>query len=213
MIRKIPNQVTRPGWITRAFLFKEVLWFFRRGMELHRRRRSARGLLVARGRSFVGRGRAHRRLTEWSSLAAQGYVTVAAAGATLISSVSFEDPGTIIRSRGIISVKPTTHNSDQDFHGAFGIGLVSAEALAVGVTALPEPFSDADWGGWMVWQPFSFNWDFSDLTGQRFGSIQMAIDSKAMRKVEPSSAMVFVAESFGGAFSITEQVRLLLKLP
>jgi len=169
---------------------------------------------MARARSgFRGHRGGGHRLTEWSSLLDAGFTSVAATGATLISSVGFEDPGTIIRSRGSITVLPATFAADSNPVGAFGVGLVTAEALAIGITALPHPYRDADWGGWMVWQPFAFKWEFGDATGFSRGDWTYDIDSKAMRKVSPSTAMVFVAESQSGAFDIHESVRLLLKLP
>ena len=64
----------------------------------------------------------------------------------------------------------------------------------------------------MVWQAFAFQWEFGDATGQRISSFIIDIDSKAMRKVEPNTSLVFVAESQTGAFSIAEHVRLLLLL-
>ncbi len=65
----------------------------------------------------------------------------------------------------------------------------------------------------MVWQPFAFFFEFIDGTGTVFpASLSYEIDSKAMRKVEPNSAMVFVFESQVGAFDAIESVRLLLKL-
>ena len=168
---------------------------------------------MARARRFGGGARrGSKRLTEWSSLGAQNYVAVANAGATLISSVAFEDPGTIVRARGLISVKVENPALDNDIAGAFGIGLVTAEAFGIGITAVPEPFSDADWGGWMVWQPFGFHWEHFDSTGAGKESWEFEINSKAMRKVEPNTNMVFVAESQSGAFRLAEYVRLLLML-
>ncbi len=166
---------------------------------------------MARRRGFAPRSSGKRRLTEWSNLADQCSVQVSSGGATLISSLSFEDPGTIVRSRGIISVRPSAYTADVEICGAFGVGLVSSEALAIGVTAISEPFTDADWGGWMVWRPFNFRIEFISAVGVLFGdaTVEIEIDSKAQRKVEPNSAMVFVAESQVGAFNIAEQVRLL----
>ena len=171
---------------------------------------------MARRRSFGGGrfSRGERRLTQWGGLAAQGFVNVAAAGATLLSSITFEAPGTLVRARGRISLALQAYSADLEVVGAFGMGMVSREALDIGVTALPEPFTDADWGGWMVWQPFALRFEFLDGTGTVGGLTDwsLEIDSKAMRKVEANTALVFVAESFAGAFKISETVRVLQKL-
>jgi len=112
----------------------------------------------------------------------------------------------------LISIQLQTYGTSIDIIGAFGAGIVSAEALGVGVTALPTPFRDADWGGWMVWQPWAFRFQSDTDVGKEFGSVEFEIDSKAMRKVEPNSAMVFVAESQVGAIKFAEEVRVLQML-
>ena len=163
-------------------------------------------------RSFRSFGPRSARLTEWGGLADQGFVAVASTGATLVSSVSFEDPGTLIRSRGALSLHPTSFAADGNVVGAFGAGIVSAEALAVGITALPHPYRDSDWGGWMIWESFAFRLEFASAVGFEMPTIRIVIDSKAMRKVAPNEALVFVAESQEGAFQVNEAIRLLLKL-
>ena len=139
-------------------------------------------------------------------------MNVAAGGATLLSAITFEAPGTIVRARGIIAIKLQTYAADVEINGAFGVGLVSREAFDIGITAVPEPFMDADWGGWMVWKPFAMRYESITQAGVLLGSWTFEIDSKAMRKVETNSAMVFVAESRGGAFAVAEDVRLLQML-
>ncbi len=148
-------------------------------------------------------------MSEWSTYDPTGFQAVSAGGATILSGIAFEDPGTIIRTRGSISVFPSVFSADINIVGAFGIGLVSAEAFAAGVASVPEPFTDSDWGGWMVIQPFALRFEFQDATGTMQGSWTFDIDSKAQRKVEPNSVMVVVAESITGAFNIADTTRLL----
>ena len=168
---------------------------------------------MAARRSFVRPGvRRPKRLTQWGGMVDQGFVTVASGGSTLISSTAFEAPGTMVRARGSFSVKPSSYTADVTPVGAFGIGLVSAEALAIGITAVPTPYRDSDWGGWMVWKPFALHFESITQAGVLLGSWTFEIDSKAMRKVDANTAFVFVAESQSGAFSIAETVRLLLML-
>jgi len=140
------------------------------------------------------------------------FTAVAAGGATILTSLSFESPGTLIRTRGMVSVFPQAAGADINVVGAFGIGIVSAEALSVGITAIPTPFTDADWGGWMVLQPFAFRLDVTSDIGRLISSLQIEVDSKAMRKVGPNTAAVVVAESLSGALSVADTTRLLLKL-
>ena len=164
-------------------------------------------------RGFVQRtARGPKRLTQWSGLADQGFIAVASAGATIISSIAFEEPGTIVRSRGTIAMRFAGYTADLTVVGAFGIGVVSAEAAAVGITAVPEPFSDADWGGWMVHRTFARRLEFGSTVGLYSEDWEYQIDSKAMRKVEANSVLVFVAESQQGAYQMSESVRVLNKL-
>ena len=156
----------------------------------------------------------NRRMTEWSNFDTGGGTAVAAAGATLLSGLAFESPGTIVRTRGMISIHPTSPDVNVSVAGAFGVGLVSAEAFAAGVASVPTPMTDADWGGWMVMEPFVYHIDggSGSPTEQTIVSLQINVDSKAMRKVEPNSVMIFIAESLTGAFTVTDLTRLLLML-
>jgi len=149
---------------------------------------------------------------QWIGPAIQGYQAVASGGATLIGSAPFAEPSTIIRTRGQVSIIPSTAGADLNIVGAFGIGIVTSEALAAGVASVPEPFTDADWGGWYVWRSFSYNLEFSDATGLNFLNWNFEVDSKAMRKITTNESLVLVAESQGGAFSISTPIRTLVKL-
>ena len=167
--------------------------------------------MADRHRGFRGSQRS-QRLTTWIGPADQGYVNVASGGATLITSFAFEEPATIMRTRAMVSFRPQSTGADLDIVGAFGMGVVSAEAFAAGVASIPEPFSDADWGGWFVWQSFGFRIEFSDATGIAFPRWDVTLDSKAMRKVGSNEVAVFVAESQAGAYAINTPVRMLVKL-
>ena len=166
--------------------------------------------MARRGRGFIQRGA--RRLTQWIGPAVQGYVTVATGGATLISSLFLDDAATIVRTRGMVSVQATTASVSVDITGAIGIGIVSEEAFQAGIASIPEPFTDADWGGWMVWRSFGFRWEVTTDIGRIAIPWSLEIDSKAMRKMGPNERLVVIAESQAGAFSIFDGTRTLIKL-
>ncbi len=171
---------------------------------------------MAHGRRTRGFSRgpsSHRRLNEWVAPPLQEYIAVASAGATIISQMNIEEATTIVRTRGMVSIKPQAFSADLSTVGAFGVGVVSAEALTIGTTAIPEPYSDADWGGWLMWESFAYHFEVQSAVGTQFpASIQINVDSKGMRKVGSNEALVFVAESFTGAFEIAECTRQLFKL-
>ncbi len=134
------------------------------------------------------------------------------AGATLLASASFEEPVTIVRTRGFVSLRVASVAADVDIVGAIGVGIVSTEAFTAGIASVPEPFSDADWAGWYVWHAFAYRFEFSDASGFNFPNWSFEIDSKAMRKVGSNNTLVVVAESFGGAYNIASPLRTLVKL-
>ncbi len=171
---------------------------------------------MARARhSFPTRGA--KRATQWIAPADQNVIAVSSGGSSVIASfnagdASFNSP-TIVRTRGEVSVQPQAFGADLAIAGAFGAGIISADALVAGIGSIPTPFDDADWGGWYVWQSFSILFEFSDATGLLFpAGVSYQVDSKAMRKMTSNEVFVFVAQSQAGAFNISMPLRTLLKL-
>ncbi len=162
-------------------------------------------------RTFAPRQSA--RLTQWIGPADQGFVNVSSGGSTLLANTSLEEPVTVMRTRGEIALRAQAVSVDLNIVGAFGMCVVSAEAVVAGITAIPTPFTDADWGGWFVWRSFSRRVEFNDATGVNLDAAwHFEIDSKAMRKITPNDVIVLIAESQGGAFTISTPVRMLIKL-
>ena len=157
-----------------------------------------------------------KRQVTWVGPADQGFVAVATGAKVILASfdpVSFGmDKPTVIRTRGQVAVRPEITTADLDLVGAIGLGIVSDEAFAAGVAAIPGPFDSADWDGWFVWQSFSYNYEFIDGTGFNFSVWNFEVDSKAMRKVSDGETMVVVIESQVGAMRISAPLRTLWKL-
>ncbi len=167
---------------------------------------------MARRRHF-GHVGSHKRLTQWIGPAAQGYIAVASTGATLISSSSFSEAATVVRTRGVVSVQPGSFSADLNFIGGFGVAIVSQDALGIGITAVPKPLTDSSWGGWLVWRTFAGHLDVQSAVGFDVQSmVNFEVDSKSMRKFSPNEAMIMVAESETGAFDIYDGTRSLIKL-
>ena len=101
---------------------------------------------------------------------------------------------------------------------AFGLAIVDAAAFAIGITAIPHPFSDSDWDGWLWhWQGSLYGPSSTVTNAAGPANVRIPIDSKAMRKWKQFDALVGVAE-FGtevGAAVITAKLntRILVKLP
>ena len=157
-----------------------------------------------------------KRQVTWVAPADQGFVSVGGGAKILVASFTPFAFGmvkpTVVRTRGEVSIKPSAFGVDVDIVGAYGMGVVSDQALAAGVTSIPGPWTDADWDGWFVWRSYSYHLEFTSGTGVRIISEQYTVDSKAMRKVSDNETVVIVAESQAVAFEISMPVRMLLKL-
>ncbi len=123
-------------------------------------------------------------------------------------------PFTIVRTRGMVSIFSDQIAAVEDQVAAFGKIVVSDQAVAIGVTAVPTPASD-DQSNWHV---FTFLSDkFLFITGVGFQQIAMinhVIDSKAMRKVEEGQDLIGVVESdtLSDGCQISTYTRTLIKL-
>ncbi len=172
---------------------------------------------MARARSFpVARTRAPRRKTVWIGTADQNDVAVGNGLSVIISSFAPDAlailKATVVRVRGRFTARPAAFTVTHDYSGAFGLGVVSDEALAAGAASIPRPFDDDDWAGWMVHGYYSGHFEFDDATGLLIMDREIVIDSKAMRKVGPNETLVWMAESAESAAQVNIQARVLMML-
>ena len=139
-----------------------------------------------------------KRLTAWSGgTIVTGFVSLAATTAMVVDTlVPAVERQTIVRIRGLLSVKSDQTGGDEDAVGAFGIAVVEEPAATVGITALPTPTSDIGSDAWMYWTPFTYSVEFADATGFQVNAAQsLVVDSKAMRKVENNQRLVSVIQN------------------
>ncbi len=166
---------------------------------------------MPRGRVVVRSGR--RKVKQWIGTSDQGAVTIASGAKVIIQSVVPVQAATIIRSRGLIQIKAQSGAADVSIDGAYGIAIVSSVAFGIGITAIPGPFTDSGWGGWLFHQFFALQIDVTTDIGRLAGSgftEQYEIDSKAMRKIGANEVLVDVCESRAGACFCTAHVRTLV---
>jgi len=133
-------------------------------------------------RSFRGRGVSVKRKAAWDTFNF-GRVNALMADGTALFSLGFAallEGTTIVRLRGELLISSTLTSGDSAEY-ALGIGITSAEAFAVGVTALPSPITDGFWPGWFVHQWCSVG-SISSSTTQDTQNARFELDSKAMRK-------------------------------
>ena len=98
---------------------------------------------------------------------------------------------------------------------AMGFAVVSDQASAIGVTAVPTPFTDLSSDLWYLHDIAAMTYSFITGTGVQVpGGIMKDIDSKAMRKVqegEQINGMLETSSLSDGAI-VTVAGRMLLKL-
>jgi len=166
-----------------------------------------------------GRPSSLRRRTGWEE--GPGGTTATSFTDTIatILGAGFEfllDGLTIVRIRGSVQAFLTVGGTNSGFHAAIGMGIVSADAFAVGVTAVPNPIDDADWNGWMYHRYFDLHGATTFNPADQSNSLTFEVDSKAMRKVgvnEVLFASIETVESGTATMSVFFESRILLKLP
>jgi len=97
----------------------------------------------------------------------------------------------------------------------YGHAVVSDQAVAIGVTAVPTPNVDNGSDLWFVFEAVMSDIKVgSDQTGFGRVGIERIIDSRAMRKVEDGQDLVVVAEAGTGSdgMNMGHYVRTLIKL-
>ena len=125
----------------------------------------------------------------------------AASTATLITSLNAAAlalrPFTIVRTRGSLLILSDQLVATEDQEVGWGMSVVSDQAAAIGVTAVPTPVTDSDSDLFFAYEMLLGS--FSFLTSAGFQQLAlgdaMRIDSKAMRKVSDSEDMISVAET------------------
>ena len=145
------------------------------------------------------RSSSFRPKTSWAAVASTTEVTIPFATKVLIGSFISEggSPLTVRRTFGILNWRSDQTVLDERPMGAFGMCIVSEDAFAVGASALPGPFTDAESDLWFVHQFLFAAFEqagtvdgFESAAGQSY-----AINSKAMRKLTTDERIVMVMEN------------------
>ena len=161
-----------------------------------------------------------RRETLWLEVPLVN-TTLAAGGSAILSHVLTTAekalrPFTVIRTRLIFHVASDQVSADETQACALGVAVVSDQAVAIGITAVPTPSTDRASDLWLV-----FDEMYSRVTvGGTADSVGVYgvlrdVDSKAMRKVEEGSDIVIVQESDAGqsaGLNVAVAGRILIKL-
>ena len=103
---------------------------------------------------------------------------------------------TLVRTRGALLVEMlVSGGATNEVTGAVGMIVVSSDALAVGITALPGPLSDIE-NDWFVYEPFALGTEaVNPPADSRVSHASFRFDSRGMRKMKFGESLVMVAEA------------------
>ena len=161
-----------------------------------------------------------RRESKWIAIAATETAISGANSAVLFTGFSAVDlglrPFTIVRSRGFFSVMSDQIAASERWGASIGMAVVSDQAFAIGVTAVPTPETDRDSDLWYVYETLMGRVQFVSSTGiTLYGATPwIQYDSRAMRKVEEGQDCAIVVEtnSVSNGVQISKAGRMLIKL-
>jgi len=153
---------------------------------------------VSRKSGFIMRSGRMRRETVWLFEPASQITLAAAATAALVTSLNAAAlalrPFTVIRSRGSWLVSSDQSAASEFYFGSYGYAVVSDQAVAIGVTAVPTPATDRGsdlFFGYGTWGARC------ELVGTSWAQnhAPQEFDSRAMRKVNEDSDVVLTMEA------------------
>ncbi len=171
---------------------------------------------TSRKSGFIQRGGVMRRESLWVPIIYQNSILSAAATAVITNAGTAGllalRPFTIVRTHINWLVTSDQSAATENFIGSFGAAVVSDQAVAVGVAAVPTPATDQGSDLWFMYGTWTGRFE---LVGTSISSDvrPQDIDSKAMRKVEDGQDVVFVAEAglIGNGCVVHSSGRMLIK--
>ena len=171
-----------------------------------------------RSRMPLAVGRSPRRLTDWFAGASQSVETALAAStsvlfASLNAAALAVRPFTVVRTRGWIWVASDQVAAFEVPFGGAALAVVSDQASAIGVTAVPTPITDEDSDLFFMYQHFIAS-GAGQAASQSNGSRLFEFDSKAQRKVNADQDIVQVIENSNtdDGLVFVMKLRMLVKL-
>jgi len=156
------------------------------------------------------------RETQWIAAGGWTNITMTTSGGTILFSLDAVGlalrPFTVIRSHFELLLISDQAAAIEVQLGAIGVCVVSDQASAIGITAVPTPITDAESDLWQTHQFYAA--DESNLTDRTKNGTHMSVDSKAMRKVNADEDLLTVVEmdTTGNGQILSVAVRQLIKL-
>ena len=174
---------------------------------------------MARSRQGFSRGRGVvRRESMWLFVGTTQVTIAAASTAVLAFSLNAAAlalrPFTVVRTRMTWFTRSDQKAVDETWGCALGCAVVSDQASAIGVTAVPTPITDQGSDLFYVYEENYGFTQFSSAVGVVEAGRQVTVDSKAMRKVNDDQDLITTLETPAISTSAVNVIggRLLIKL-
>jgi len=176
---------------------------------------------VARRSGFHRASGSSRRKTAWGvGPGDSSPVVLTGSGATILglgTTPTTQLGLTVVRLRGLLGFTMISGTAIGDgFTGAVGVGVFTASAFAIGVTAMPQPVTEMDWGGWMWHQFIDMRVNAANVFDGVMQGLRVDVDSKAMRKLTSDEfvlgAIIEVTEVGTAQIEVSFDSRVLLKI-
>ena len=156
----------------------------------------------------------------WLGIGETNTVLAAASTAVLINSLNAVAlalrPFTVVRTRGILAYRSDQVGVSENYQAALAFSVVSQQALAIGITAVPTGFSILGSDLFWVHQMMAGRFEFISGVGVSSPNAMQVVeyDSKAMRRVDDDQALAFTLESSSLSLGINvfHAARMLIKL-
>jgi len=175
---------------------------------------------MARNRSRIVRG--VRRETAWLFIASRRVTMAGASTAVFTASLNAAAlaarPFTVIRTLLHLSLKSDQVAQTEAFDAAAGMCVISDQASAIGVTAVPTPMTDLGSDLWFFHKILDGEFLFSSGVGFEAQGVVpsggITVESKAMRKINDDSDLAIVTETSAVSIGAIMYLagRLLIKL-
>ncbi len=177
-------------------------------------------VITSRKSGFIRRDGVMRRESLWLTQPMSNTVLAAASSAVLLGTLNATAlqlrPFTVVRTRGFWQIKSDQTGATETYAASLGHAVVSDQAAAIGVTAVPTPETDRDSDLFYVYESMSSQFLFISGVGiEGANGTLLEIDSKAMRKVEGGQDLAITVENsalFAGGTAIVTASRILIKL-
>ncbi len=176
--------------------------------------------MARRHRGIIGRGVAsQRRSTVWIAISPTSTVLAAAGNliGVLNAAADALRPFTIVRTHLAVQITSDQAIATEIYGVGIGIAVVSDQASAIGITAMPTPITDLGSDLFFLHQLMWGSFFFASAVGVDASNGRIhQIDSKAMRKVTEDEDVVITLDTASATVGSGAQVevmgRMLLKL-